>query len=352
MQITVIGKNYFAKKLSDYLAQNKDDIVFTLTQAEIANKIDLNPKDSNELKDFISANEIGLLIVADFEYAGCNFSDVLNETECCVFCPERSALRFCLNLSSGKKFAYKNKIQTTKFAVFEKSQQAFDYIQTADFPIVIMPDSINKTQPPFIAETKEKAKRQAEFLFQTGNKRILIENYIHGTEYTAYIITDGINSLNLIDTVSYFDEISSNNTKYVDDSHKAKIKNELIPSFLNAFMEEGIEYQGILGIKFIIDNKGEIYFSKFKPFFDELETDIFLNTVESDIKNLFYSASTGELLNNFGKAEINSKYVITEDLNGEILTGCANTMSKAIDLLLFEGGDKKAISEAISHWKR
>lgn len=351
MLILVLGKSYPARRLADYLAQNKDNIVFFTGAAELATDININPHNTAEIKEFIAANDIQTCIVADSRYIDCDYTDVLNETECCVLCPDAVMARVCQNVSSGKKFAYKNKIKTPRFAVFEKSPQALDCIQTATFPLVIMPDAVNDTESPFIAETKEKAKNKAEELFQTGNRRILIENYIEGYEYTKYIISDGINVLNLFETVSYFDETSTNNTSCIPKKIKEKIDNETVPTLLNAFMEDVSDFQGILGISFII-GRDDVYFSKFKSTPSDLDIDIMLNTIEEDLTELLYSASNGTLIEKYSEIKTNSKYAISTTAGGEIISCAANTMRKAIELMEVEGAEIKNINEAIKFWTR
>lgn len=350
MLITVIGKSYSAKRISDCLAENDKYIVFTTADSTLANKIDISPNNVDEIKDFINANEISLLIIGDKNYYSQNYEEVINETECCVLCFENMAQKLCTNISSAKKFAYKNKIQTPKFATFEKLAIALEYLQTATFPLVIMPDSINQTQVGYIAETKDKAKKEIEKLFETDNKKIMVENYIQGINYTKYIVSDGLTTLDLLETVKYFDEVSTNNTNYINEIAKNKIEKEIMPTIIDSFMEEGIEFQGVLGIEFVINNN-EVYFSKFKPFFDDLDIDIAIETIENECLTVLYKCATGTLAE--GK-NIKTKpiYAISIDNKDEFITTTAKTITNAIKIAKIEGANNKLIDEAIKNWER
>ncbi|MCD8025189.1 MAG: hypothetical protein LUE64_06605 [Candidatus Gastranaerophilales bacterium] len=324
MQIVVTGKNYQARKITELLSKNKDDFVFT--------DYDCAFQMREYAEEFIRANNISLVV--DTRYGGLS--------------PEIPS--FLKYISSAKKFAYRNKIPTNKFWIFEKQQQAQDFILETEFPIVIMPDIPNAMQPPFIAETKQKAEKQIEKLFQTDNKKIIIENYISGVEYTKYIAFDGNHILNLIDTVGYFDEISTNNTGCVSSFVKTQIENEIMPLLLDAFMEEENGFKGIFGARFLVDKSRIPYFTKFRTFFGELDVDIALNTIDTDIKKLFLSCANGNLIADFDKIEKNAKYAICAEAEGKITSVFANTMSKVIDLAEFEGINTDLITEAIKHW--
>ena len=351
MFITVIGKSYSTKQIAEKLAQNKNNLVFTTAKTQVANYIDIEPNNVAEIKEFIIANEISLLIAADKNYVDIDYANILCDTECCVISPDEIGFKICTSLSSGKKFAYKNKILTPVFAAFDKYSSFMEYIKTANFPIVISPEYINKTQGCFIAETKTHAERYAEILFQTGNKKIAVEEYIQGIEYTKYFLINNNGALSLFDTVNYFDEISTNNTDYIKKKTQEKINTDIIPLLLNDLMEEGGNYCGIIGVTFVIDKNENVYFSKFKPFLDDLDVDIALNTIEDDLGDIFYACASGKTLN-ATHIRLNNSYAISCDIKGEFISTKAKTMNSAIKIATYEGVDKKIIDEAIGNWKR
>lgn len=348
MIILVVGTSYSAKRLSDTLSLDKNNVVFTTANSKCSNKIDLSPYETNELKDFILANEVNFLIVADKNYIDIDYNNLLCDTECVCLCPEYLGAKLSCNLYSGKKFAYKNKIRTPKFTMFEKLPSFLDFVKSANMPITIMPETINSKETSFIAETKDSAKNYADKLFQTGNKKILAEEYIHGYKYTKYLLLNNSSIINLFDTISYFDEVSTNNTIYIPQDAKNKIEKEIIPNILNGVHEEEINYTGILGITLKI-SKDEIYFSNFEPFFNDLDIDIFLNIIEENIANLFYDCA---IENSIKDIKTNLKYVITTDHKGEIIYSCGNTMHMAIKNLEYDDVDTSIINEAVSNWKK
>lgn len=348
MIILVIGKSYSAKRVSEYLSQDKNNVIFTTADTEFANKIDISPLETDELKDFILANEVNFLIVADKNYFGINYNELLCDTECVCFYPDCQGAKLATNIITGKKFAYKNKIQTPKFNVFDKYQSFLDFIKTSNLPISIIPEFQTDKETTYIAETKDNAKKYAEKLFETGNKRIITEEYINGIEYTQYILLNGGNYIDAINAVSYFDEISTNNTNFIKDDIKKEVREEIIPNIINGLLEDGIDYTGILGISFKI-NKEKIYFSNFKPFFEDIDIDIFLNSTEENLAELLYNFTVKNT--DVKNINLNNKYIICLDNRGNYITSFGNTFKRAIEFLEYENIDKDILNEALSHWK-
>ena len=348
MQILVIGKSYSAKRLAEFLSEDKNNIVFSNSVSDKTNYIDITPNTHEEIKDFIIANEVSLLIITDANYMDLGSSDFLLDTECCALYSDPFGTKLCTVSSFGKKFAYKNNLLTSKFSAFEKYTLFLDYLKTANFPLIITPEIINETQSPYIAETKEKAEQYADFLFTADNNKIMTEEYIRGTNYTKYFLIDGFKHLSFIDTISYFDEISTNNTDYIPTVIKEKIDNEIMPNLFNSFMEETENYCGILGITFTI-SKEDVYFSKFSSFFNDLDIDIVIKTVEN-LPEVLYKTSTGEIFDN-NIIKINSNFAISANINNEFIAADAKTMSRAVQMLEFNGVDKTIINEAIDNWK-
>ena len=350
----VLGKSNKAKVVAEKLAQNKENIVFANLNCNHLNKIDFQTDNFDEIKDFIVANEINLLILVDEIYFNQGLKEEIEAcTDCMVIAPDDIIAPLFLNNSTAKKFAYKNKILTPKFAVFEKEMAAIDYLQTAEFPLIIRPDKINKLEAPMAFETKKKAKERLEYLFQTGNKKVLIESYTDGIIYTKYLLVDGTLAFNLFQTVSYFDEVSTNNNKYIKENAKLKVENEITPTILNAFVEEDFDYRGILGLKFVVDRDENVYFENFLPFFSELDTNIAVEIIEDKLEKILIDSTTGELNQNKTEIKISPKYAISIDTKNEIITEAKNTMSKALDVLKYEADPEtiKLLDEAVKHWE-
>lgn len=355
MRILVIGNSKSAEILTNFLSENKDLLVFTTKEETDGNFIDINPKDIEELKEFALANEINLTIVADMFLSDTDYLSVFGANNLAVLAPDCDAAKIAFSKSFGKKFIYKNKIKTPKFAFFEKLNLALDYIRNAEYPIVIKPDEHFETETAFIAETFGSAKRKVEQLFQTDNKKILIEEYIYGKEITTYVLSDGFRPI-VIDTYLNLRNEFSVRT-FLNNELKERIYDEIIFPIITSLAEDNMEYTGILGFDIIATPKGELYLIECNTFFKDIDTEAVLRGVDEDWVKLFMDTIVGTLADNFetpfsisNKDEYYGAFRLENEFGSEIITQGARTLNLLKNKLLEEGLKEKDLREAEGLW--
>ena len=96
MQILIIGNSYTSKQLSNAMADNKDNIVFTTAEGTSANYINIPANNIEEIKDFALANEIGLSIVADFSCFDKGYFEEFKNSNLTILCPDLNSLKICI----------------------------------------------------------------------------------------------------------------------------------------------------------------------------------------------------------------------------------------------------------------
>ncbi len=355
MRILIIGNSKSAEILTDFFCENPEHLVFTTKEGLKGNYTGINSKDTEELKEFALANEINLTIAADRFSADADYFPVFTENNLAILCPDIDALKIASSKACGKKFIYRNKIKTPKFAFFEKLNLALDYIRNAKYPLVIKPDEHFETETAYIAETFGAAKKKVEQLFQNDNKKILIEEYIYGKEYTFYALSDGFRPI-LIDAVqNYQNELSVK--RPVNLELKEKIYNEIIFPTISALASDGTEYTGILGFDIIITPKNEAYLIEYNSFFKDLDTEMILKDTGEDWAKLFMDTITGTLADNFETPfsfKNRGRYYGAFELEDgqEIITQSAKTAGVLYERLLSEGLDEDILNEARKLWEQ
>lgn len=352
MRILVIGNSKAAGHLSGFLSKDEDLLVFSTLENTGANFIDIKPDDVFELKEFALANEINLTIVADLKLQELDFLNVFNENGLTILTPDLEALKISSSKSFAKKFIYKNKIQTPKFAFFEKPNLAIDYVKEGAFPIVIKPDGHNITEAPFIAETYTGAKKYIEKLFQNDNKKVLIEDYVFGKEVSVYVISDGFSPF-VIDSLLGFE-----NRLFVkgilDDNMLQKIYDDIILPTISSLAREGCEYVGILGFDIIISPDNVPNLIEYNSFFKDLDCEIMLEGTNENWPKMFTDAIVGTLRDNFPdpfSIKKNEEYFGSFLSGDEIVTFCARTFGRLKEYILEDGFNKNELNEALKLWK-
>lgn len=358
MRILIIGQSKSAKATAEYFLKDEENLVFTTFQPNeddgAANFIDINAKDVCGLKEFAQANEINLTVLCDKSLFNIDYLTPFNEANLTILAPDIEAAGIATSKSRGKKCIYKNKIKTPKFAYFEKAIPAVDFARNSKFPIVIKPDCHSETEAPYIAETFVEAKRKIEKLFQTDNKKVLIEEYVWGKEFSIYVISDGFNAVLLDSVASFEDDVAFKGAPFIDRKTEEKIYSTMILPVISSLAREELEYIGVLGFDFIMTPEKEINLIEFNPYFKDLDAKIMFEGTEENSGKLFIGAITGTLTDEVtGPFEIKK----SEDFWGafyegtEVSTACAKTKGMLKTKLLEEGMSKDLIDEAEKMWR-
>lgn len=353
MRILIIGNSKSAEILTNFLSEDKNLLIFSTKENTLGNFINIAPDNVEELKEFALANEINLTIAADISLFNLDYLSVFNANNLAILIPDNEALKIASEKAFGKKFIYRNKIKTPKFAFFEKPALAIEYVRNSDFPVVIKPDEHSGTQTAYIAETFSAAKKQIDKLFQNDNKKILIEEYIYGKELTYYVLSDGFNPI-LIDSIqTYRNELSIKGTN--DKALDEKIYNEIIFPTISSLAESGCEYTGVLGFDIIITPNNEAYLIEYNPFFKDLDIEIILKGTDENWPKLFLDTIIGTLTDNFETPfsihkndEYFGAFINTDD---EIISESARAKNTLKMKLLEEGLEKEVFDEAQKIWK-
>ena len=354
MRILTIGSAKTMEILTNFLAEDENLLVFTTSENTNANFINIHAENIEELKDFALANEINLTITAGNNLPDIDYLTEFGESNLAILAPDKEASKIASSKSFGKKFIYKNKIKTPKFAFFEKSNLAIEYIKTSDFPLVIKPDEHSETETAYIAETFSSAKKQIEKLFQRGNQKVLIEEYIYGKEISVYALSDGFNPIIIGTTASFQNEISIKDVPFVDKVLEEKIYNEIIFPTISSLAREENEYVGILGFDIIITPKNNVYLLEYNSFFKDIDSEIMLKGTNENWTKLFMDTIIGTLQDNFEtpfSIQKKEDYFGSFRLNNEIISDCARTLGSLKNKLLAEGLPETLLAEAEKMWK-
>lgn len=88
------------------------------------------------------------------------------------------------NKDKFKKFANDKGLMSPKSYMFEDKKSAYDYIEKADYPIIIKPSDASAGNGIQKADNKEEALRAIEYAFSVSRiKKIVIERFINGTQH-------------------------------------------------------------------------------------------------------------------------------------------------------------------------
>ena len=346
MRILILGNNHSAESFYEILSKNKEDIIFS-NCSSIENHINYDNED--DIVDFCEANEINFILTTDENYMNSFLQERFNSLNITNFSPSEEAINICKYKSEAKKFINKNKFLAPKFFIAERINLALDYLKTANYPIVIRPDVHNAKECSQFAETYSQARKIINDFFESGNKKIVLEDYILGKNAVIWAISDGYSAKIIGANAKYQNNVGLLEPEFLTDECKEKLLENIINPTISSLASQGEEYIGILGFDFIFSNN-KWYLVGFNSFFDDISTDFYTKCYSLDWINIFESCIIGDI---FSKYEFKSdgEYALTirnDDKINLITSRIKSNLNRYIEELGYYTEDYK---EAVELWK-
>jgi phosphoribosylamine--glycine ligase len=304
MNILIIGSDANAYSLAKKIKENKNvDIVFVAPGneyiSEIAQSTNIQERNIEELLDFAIANEISLTIVTSRTAIENNIAELFTEANQTIVAPTADAALVTLSKATAKKMMYRLNIPTVKFGIFERENQAIDYISKERKALVVKHDYHIINEYPVFTATFSQAKKAIEKAFSYTENKVIIEDYIDAKEVTMYFITDGYSAYPIGSCCIEDKELANSRSVFspddcISEELERKIINEVVYPVIDDIAAKNQAYCGILGVDLFVD--GDNYkVIEFNPFFKQLDFQAILPTIKSDITDIFYSTGIGSL---------------------------------------------------------
>ena len=341
-KILIVGngaKEYaLAKKLSglyDIYVTPSGDML-----KEFAVCLDIREDNVSELLEFVLENSIDMTVVTSEVAIKSDIVTLFGNNKQPIFAPSAKAAEIIYDKGLAKKTMYKLKIPTPKFGIFDKLNLALDYIKKQDFPCVI---KTNDSNSAVIVTTSQTAKNILENAFIEKNNRIIIEDYVYGTPFSFYTITDGYKALPIGSSITYKYSLEGNGGQLTSGrgagspNYKLSLNNEyfLMENVIYPTIEylDASEktYLGILGVNGIIDKDGNICILGWQSFMNDCDAPNIIENIEEDLYDLFLSCTIGSFSDE--KENINQSNMSTvslvlacnkKDNKENIIKGCGD----------------------------
>lgn len=319
MRILVLGKDYSANSFFNLFKKNKENIVFSSQEY-----VDLS--NTKDILDFCEANEINFVLITDIDLINEGIQEAISSINISAFAPSIDAIAICSSKSCAKKFMYKNKIQTPKFFIAEKPQLALDYFKTANTIQTIKPDNNSYQECPQFCETQLSAQKVINSLFSSGNKRILLEDYIEGKNISLWVLSNGYSAKIIGSSAKYQNNIALFEPDFIDEELKEKLFNSAIMQTILSLSSQDEEYIGILGFDFILDYNNQAHLIGYNHFFDDINVDFYTKGFDVNWLEVFDSTLVGDVFQKF-ELKAKNEYMLTIRQNEKIHLICARTKS-------------------------
>ena len=272
------------------------------TMADFVTCVDIRETSSAELLEYVMETGIDLTIPVSQKALETDIVRLFENNRQQIFAPVKAAGYISCDKASAKRLLYKLHVPTPKFGIFEKPSLILDYIKNMNTPFVI---KTNENSSATVLTSYNSAKNIVESLLASANQKVIIEDYVWGTPFGFYAITDGYKALPIGSSIIYKHSLDGDggqltggmgacmpNYKLSFDNEDFLINGVIYPT-LEYLQREGAPYVGIIGINGILTENGGIQVLGYQSFLQDSDCEGILELINTDIYSLFESCVMG-----------------------------------------------------------
>ena len=316
MKILVIGSGGREHALAWKLRQSPqaERIFCALGNAgtsEIAENVAIPPTDLKGLARFAKQNRVGLTVVGPDDPLAAGIVDLFATEKLRAFGPTKSAARIEASKIFAKELMRAQKIPTAEANTFSDSKEAVRYCERVKFPIVIKADGLALGKGVTIAADPTTARSAIDEMmnklrFGDAGRRIVIEEFLSGTECSLHALVDGRNYLLLESARDHkraLDGDQGANTGGMgafspannwNSKLKAQFEKQIIRPLLRGLLQNGVKFRGLLYPGLMITSEGPRVL-EFNCRFGDPETQALLPRMKSDLLPLLEATIDGTI---------------------------------------------------------
>lgn len=323
--ILIIGHS--AKEYALAKILSKDFNVFVApgndAVSEFATIVDIRESNPVELVEYALENDISFTVCCSETAIESDIAKLFEINNLRIFAPTAAAANFAIHKSIGKKLMYKLKIPTPRFGIFEKKQLAFDYLKNIQMPVVIKTDKHKLLNSVMVCPSEKIAKSFIEDCFFNSEEKVIIEEYIPGTNFSLYVITDGYKVLPIGSVTDYKFSLDGNGgvitsgmgayspcLKLTDD-HIAYIIFEIAYPLIDTLESQGNPYLGVIGFDGIITPEGKISIIECNTFMRDHDAQCILSLLNHDIYKLMEACVIGSFSDDYEYIDLKDEFAVS-----------------------------------------
>ncbi|MEO7801371.1 MAG: phosphoribosylamine--glycine ligase [Ginsengibacter sp.] len=322
MNLLILGsggrEHALAWKLSQSLLEPKIYVAPGNTgTAEVAENIDINPDDFRSIKKICISKKIEMLVVGPEDPLVKGIYDFFKEDNdlkhIMVIGPSKAAAQLEGSKSFAKAFMQRHNIPTAGYREFDVSSfsDGIVYIKQHALPIVLKADGLAAGKGVLICNNHIEALGEFELMihqskFGEAGEKVVVEEFLSGTEVSVFVLTDGKNYVLLPEAKDY-KRIGEKDTGLntggmgaispvpsVGGQFMQKIIDRVITPTIKGIQDEDLLYQGFIFIG-IIKVNDEPLVIEYNCRMGDPETEAVLLRVKNDLVQLFIDTASGTL---------------------------------------------------------
>ena len=265
----------------------------------------------DKLVSFAKEKEIDLTIVGMDDPLVGGLVDELEKAGLRAFGPRKNAAILEGSKAFSKDLMKKYHIPTAAYETFDSAQDALNYLETADFPIVLKADGLALGKGVLICQNLDEAKDGVKSIMldkQFGNagNRMVIEEFMTGREVSVLSFVDGKTIKTMTSAQDHKragDGDTGLNTggmgtfspsPFYTDEVDDFCKKYIYQATVDAMAKEGREFKGVIFFGLMLTEKGPRVL-EYNARFGDPEAQVVLPRMENDIIEVMEACIDGRL---------------------------------------------------------
>jgi phosphoribosylamine--glycine ligase len=279
--------------------------------AEMADCLPVTPGDIVEIADLAEKLALDLTVVGPELPLSLGVADEFAKRDLPIFGPTRLAAQIESSKVFAKEFFSRHRIPTAEARVCSSADEARRAMKELGFPLVIKADGLAGGKGVLILDSEEEARRALALFFEervfgSAGDRVLVEEFLHGSEASFLAICDENTAVPLPTARDYkkvYDGDRGPNTGgmgghspagVMDAATSARVLKEIIWPTLRGLAAEGRPFRGVLYAGLMLTESGPRVL-EFNARFGDPETEVIVPRIQSDFAALLLAGVRGDV---------------------------------------------------------
>lgn len=285
--------------------------------ASLATNLPVDVEDFNGLKNHVLEEKIGLVIVGPEAPLVAGIREFFEQDEQLkgvhLIGPGREGAKLEGSKDFSKTFMKRHQIPTAGAKTFtrETLEKAKCYIDEISSPIVLKADGLAAGKGVLICQSTAEAQAALEEMlveekFGQASQKVLVEEFLEGTELSVFVLTDGKDYVILPEAKDY-KRIGEGDTglntggmgavspvRIADQDFMQMVEDRVVKRTIAGLQQDRIPFQGFLFIG-LMKVQGEPYVIEYNVRLGDPETQVVIPRIENDLAELFLATAEGKL---------------------------------------------------------